>query len=290
MHTGINTGLVVVRRSDARAGDYALTGDAVNTAARLRGRRHREKCSSARATWRLVADHFEADECAPVEVKGKEQPLGAWRIRAARHAPRRGEVALVGRDEELSEFRAIAQACAERKRSRVVIVRGDPGVGKSRLVAEFVAAAEAMGFSCHGAAVLDFGAATGRDAVRSLARSLLGCRQARAPTSAAAPSSASPAGASIADEHRVFLHDLLDLGPPPDLRALAAAMSTASTREGLPAGALRARDDGRRGSAAPGGVEDIHWADPWTLERLAALAVLAATPADGARDDDAFRR
>ena len=48
MHTGINTGLVVARRSDARAGDYALTGDAVNTAARLRSAAASTRSSSAR--------------------------------------------------------------------------------------------------------------------------------------------------------------------------------------------------------------------------------------------------
>ena len=53
MHTGIATGLVVARRSDARAGDFALTGDTVNTAARLRsagraarGRRQRRRPGS----------------------------------------------------------------------------------------------------------------------------------------------------------------------------------------------------------------------------------------------------
>src|SRR5450755_552000 len=174
MHTGINTGLVVARRSDTRAGDYALTGDAVNTAARLRSVAQPGEVVVSTVTWQQVSDFFEADASAPIEVKGKEQPLVAYRIRGERLGPAAAGAALVGRDEELRDFRALADACAERKRSRVVVVRGDPGVGKSRLVAEFVETAHALGFSCHGAAVLDFGAETGRDAVRSLARSLLG--------------------------------------------------------------------------------------------------------------------
>ena len=125
--------------------------------------------------------------------------------------------------------------------SRVVVVRGDPGVGKSRLVAEFAARAQALGFSCHAAAVLDFGAETGRDAIRSLARSLLGVAGAVEPAERAAAIEAAAAARPIATDHQLFLYDLLDVTPPPALRALAAAMSTAAARAGLAARRVRAR-------------------------------------------------
>ena len=103
-------------------------------------RRPREVVVSA-TTWQQVADAFDAEATAPMALKGKDQPLVAYRIRGARKAPAGDATPLVGRDEELRDFRALAEACAQRRRSRVVIVRGDPGVGKSRLVAEFVATA-----------------------------------------------------------------------------------------------------------------------------------------------------
>ena len=276
MHTGIATGLVVARRSDARAGDFALTGDAVNTAARLRSAAAAHEVVVGATTWQQVADAFDAEVTAPLALKGKDQALVAYRIRGVRQAPADNATPLVGRDEELRDFRALAEACAQRRRSRVVIVRGDPGVGKSRLVAEFIATARELGMSCHAAPVLDFGAETGRDAVRSLARSLLGVagdadeaarRQAIERASAARP---------LAAEQLLFLHDLLDVAPPAELRALAAAMSTTAREQG----SLLALCDivAAAGTAAPLllVVEDIHWADAWTLERLAALAVLAA--------------
>jgi class 3 adenylate cyclase/tetratricopeptide (TPR) repeat protein len=276
MHTGINSGLVVARKSDARAGNFTLTGDAVNIAARLRGLAAPGEIVVSADTWRQVADFFDGDEGVATEVKGKELPLVGVRVRAERQAPDAAGGALVGRDEELRDFRAVAEACAERKRSRVVVVRGDPGVGKSRLVAEFVASARALGFACHAAAVLDFGAETGRDAIRSLARSLLGVgdtadeqarREALAQAHAARP---------IAAERRLFLHDLLDVAPPVELRTLAAAMSTAARAKG----SLDALCELAAAASSAGPlllvVEDIHWADAWTLERLAALAVLAA--------------
>ena len=276
MHTGINTGLVVARRSDARAGDYALTGDAVNTAARLRGLAAPGDVVVSEATWRQIEGFFDADPPISADVKGKEQPLVARRIRGERQSPAAGAAPLVGREEELRDFRALAEACAERKRSRVVVVRGDPGVGKSRLVLEFAETARALGFSCHCGTVLDFGAETGRDALRSIARSLLGVPGSSDEAARRdAVDRASPAGRDAA-ETRLFLFDLLDVAPPADLRTLATAMSAAAREKG----SLQALCElaTRAAAAAPLllVVEDIHWADAWTLERLAALAVLAA--------------
>ena len=120
MHTGIATGLVVARRSDARAGDFALTGDTVNTAARLRSAAASREVVVSATTWQQVSDAFDAESTAPLALKGKDQALVAYRIRGARKAPAGDATALVGRDEELRDFRALAEACAQRRRSRVV--------------------------------------------------------------------------------------------------------------------------------------------------------------------------
>ena len=275
MHTGIHVGLVVVRRSDARAGDFALTGDTVNVAARLRSLAAPGDVLVSAETWLQVSDHFEADSITAVEVKGRERPLSPYRIRGPR-VLRASAAPLVGRDEELRDFAGLAEACAERKRSRVVVVRGDPGVGKTRLVAEFAALVGRSGFACHSASVLDFGAETGRDAIRSLARSLLGV--AASADEAARRSTIERAAATrpIASEGQLFLHDLLGVAPAPELRALAAAMSTAAREQG----SLQALCDLAAAASAAAPlllvVEDIHWADAWTLERLAALAALAS--------------
>ncbi len=276
MHSGINTGLVVARRSDTRAGDYALTGDAVNVAARLRSLAAPGEIVVSAETWQQVSDFFDGEAGVAVEVKGKERPLVPYRVRGERDAPASAAGSLVGRGEELREFGALAQACAERHRSRVIVVRGDPGVGKSRLVAEFVRSAEALGFASHTASVLDFGAETGRDAMRTLARSLLGVPATSDEASRREAIARAATTRSMADDRRLFFHDLRVVPPPAELRALATAMSTAARQSGSLHALCELATHASAVSPVILIVEDIHWADGWTLERLAALALLAA--------------
>ena len=276
MHTGIHSGLVVARRSDARAGDFALTGDTVNTAARLRGLAGPGEILVSEPIWRQVGDAFDGETAPPAEVKGKEQPLVAVRITGARAAPAVRDAPLVGRDEELREFRGVAEACAARGRGRVVVVRGDPGVGKSRLVAEFAGVAASLGFACHSAAVLDFGSETGRDAIRSVARSLLGIAPAAGDEARRSALERFATTRSLAAEQRLFLHDLLDVAAPAELRALAAAMTTTARERGSIDALCALAADAAAAAPLFVVVEDIHWADGWTLERIAALAAIAA--------------
>jgi len=277
LHTGINTGLVVVRKSYARAGAWTCTGDAVNVAARLRSAAPPGEILVGAETRRQVEGAYDGQPQAAVNLKGKELPVVPWRIVGARAAsPALEHERIVGRDEELAQFRALVDACTERRRGRVAVVRGDPGVGKSRFVAECLALASARGCSTHAAAVLDFGAETGRDAVRTLARSLAGVAPQADESERRAAAQRAAEDAGFAPEQRLFLHDLLDLAAGPDLRSLADAMSLGAREQG----SLATLCELVRVRAAQAplvlAVEDIHWADAWTLERLAALATLAA--------------
>jgi class 3 adenylate cyclase/tetratricopeptide (TPR) repeat protein len=278
LHTGISTGLVVVRRSDARAGAWTCTGDTVNVAARLRSLAGAGDVLVAPDTWRQVAEAYEGDALAPVELKGKERPLVPYRVRAPRAAPL-GEGPMVGRDEELQQFSALAGVCLERQRGRVVVMRGDPGVGKSRLVREFLLRASEAGFAAHASTVLDFGSETGRDAIRSLARSLSGLPAHADEALRLESAQRIVAEHALEPEAQLLLRDLLDVAPGAQLQALSDAMSTRAREQG----SIAALCDlvRRRGAERPlaVAVEDIHWADAWTLERIAALANLAARQA-----------
>jgi len=275
MHSGINSGPVLVRRSDSHAGRYVLTGDTVNTAARLLKLAAPGEIVVSHATWRQIADAFEARAGDAVEVKGKEQPLVPYRICGERAASESSARPLVGRAEEVRQFASLAQSCIEHRRGRVIVLRGDPGIGKTRLAAEFLAVARNLRFSCHRALVLDFGAQTGRDAVRSLVQSLL----AVGPDADEAARRNAVARASaqglVGAEREIFLYDLADVAPPAAQRAIHAAISVAARQRGTLEALAELVRNSSRARPLLLLVEDIHWADAATLERLATLAAIA---------------
>ncbi len=275
MHTGIQSGLVVARRSDSRAGDYTLTGDAVNTAARLRGLAEPGEVVVSSQVWQQVSEAFDAEAGESVEVKGKEHALVPWRITSERTMPRGGRRELVGRVDEVRQFEALAQTCAVEGRGRVLFVRGDPGIGKSRLVAELVQIAREHGLLCHLTSVLDFGARTGPAAIQALVQSILGldadADEGSRAEAIAEVATEGEAGAEIAP----FLYNLLSVTPPPEVQALLSAMDGQTRAKGR-CDALRHVARPRPKSPTLLLVEDVNWAEPATLRQLATLAALAA--------------
>jgi len=271
MHTGVHTGLVIARRSDTRSGHYTLTGDTVNTAARLRGLAQPGEVVVSPQTWQQVADYFDAQAGVAVEVKGKERPLLPYRIIAERLAPHVGSRPLIGRDEEMQQFETLVQACLERDRGRVVLVRGDPGLGKSRLVAELVDYAREKGLTCHATTIQDFGARTGHDAIRVLVQDWMGLAPDADEASRAAAITLQFGPDSEGNMHQPFLFEMLDVSPPPDARALLSAIDTGVRQRSM----LEALGYllGSELSLGPTLVlvEDIHWADAWTLQQLVPL-------------------
>jgi DNA-binding SARP family transcriptional activator/class 3 adenylate cyclase len=95
---------------------------------------------------------------------------GAWRLGVERLVAERS---FVGRQRERSAFASALEACRTTQCGQAFLVRGDAGIGKSRLLEEFEAIAKSSGFVVHKALVLDFGISFGQDAVRALVKSLL---------------------------------------------------------------------------------------------------------------------
>jgi class 3 adenylate cyclase/tetratricopeptide (TPR) repeat protein len=133
--TGVNTGEVV---TDETAGNQRLaTGDAVNVAARLEQAAPAMETLLGALTLALVRDDVEAKAVEPLELKGKAERVPAFRlIRLAGrgHAP---ASPLIGRGDDMAVLQAHADASAAAGRGRLVVVIGEAGVGKSRLVREF---------------------------------------------------------------------------------------------------------------------------------------------------------
>ena len=137
---GVASGEVVA--GDPGRGDWFVTGDAVNVAERLERSAAPGEILVAEETSRLARDAVEVEPLGPLVVKGKAEPLRPYRLLnvmpgAPAHA-RRSDSPMVGRVGELELLRqAFGRAVSERA-CHFFTVLGAAGVGKSRLLAEFL--------------------------------------------------------------------------------------------------------------------------------------------------------
>jgi class 3 adenylate cyclase/tetratricopeptide (TPR) repeat protein len=138
---GLNTGEVVTGTEERLA-----TGDAVNVAARLEQAAHPGDILIGEATLALVHGAVDAEAVEPLELKGKREPVSAYRVLSVGTSPeRRHETPFVGRASELETLRQAWQRVVDEQRCHLVTVLGDAGVGKSRLTAELLASVETAG-------------------------------------------------------------------------------------------------------------------------------------------------
>jgi class 3 adenylate cyclase len=136
---GVNTGEVVAGTEERLA-----TGDAVNVAARLEQTASSGEVLIGSPTFRLVHDLVDAEPVEPLTLKGKAEPVPAWRLVSVLAAPERSHGSrFVGRDPELRSIAEAWQRAEADRRCELVTVLGEAGVGKSRLVAEALASIDA---------------------------------------------------------------------------------------------------------------------------------------------------
>ena len=140
VRVGINTGPVMVGQvgSDLRL-EYTAMGDAVNVAARMEQTAEPGTVQITAETHRLVEPLFDLEARGGIEVKGKAEPVEAYRVlgRRAEPGPIRGMRGspLVGRDREMEQLRGAVEE-AQSGGGRIVSLVGEAGLGKSRLINE----------------------------------------------------------------------------------------------------------------------------------------------------------
>lgn len=141
--TGVNTGEVVA--GDVTEAQRLVTGDTVNTAARLEQAAPTDQILLGSSTYRLVRTAVEVEAIEALTLKGKAEPVPAYRLlgvrRDAEGIARRLDLPIVGREEELASLRQAFDAAVATRTCRLVTLLGSAGVGKSRLIAEFLAGA-----------------------------------------------------------------------------------------------------------------------------------------------------
>ena len=139
---GVNTGEVV-----AGTGETLATGDAVNVAARLEQAAGAGEIMIGAPTERLVRGAVGAEAVEPLELKGKSQPVPAFRVRGlVDEAPaftRPTHAPFVGRREELEQLESALGTATEARTPQLATIVGAPGIGKSRLARELLGRVEA---------------------------------------------------------------------------------------------------------------------------------------------------
>jgi class 3 adenylate cyclase/tetratricopeptide (TPR) repeat protein len=270
-HIGIASGEVVAASTGSIAHrDYTVTGDAVNLAARLTDLARAGETVLSDDVQRAASGFARSEPLGRVTLRGLPDDISAWRL-VALHAPRASSP-FVGRESERKRFADLLARARRDATGATLVVRADPGMGKSRLLETLLVDAAAAGAVCHASTVLDFGAGQGRDAIHALVASLLAI-----PTGG-------PSGETRDGLDRALAEDRAD---DDDERALADLLlipqRAGSFYEAMDSEARRlARTRAVRGVVELAAqrnvlvlaIEDAHWASQSVLDHALSIAQL----------------
>ena len=271
LHIGIASGEVVAATIPTGAQPkYAVTGDAVNLASRVNGVAQSAQTIVTDAVYRAIAHGFAASSLGEVKVKGFDKPVTLWHI-AGVHQAGAERSRFIGRQTELRQLTGVLEAVVETSRGSAVVLRGDAGIGKSRLVDELKQRAQQLGFACHTGHILDFGVGKGQDAMPAILKGLLETHPTAHESSVQAAVQYALASGLLDRESEPLVNDMLELAQTPAARAILDAMDNATRvrRLGEMIVATVQRSSAQRPRLLV--VEDLHWASPTLLRYLALL-------------------
>ena len=144
MHSGVHGGLVLLLAGDIERGRFDVVGEVPNTAARLSSLAAPGEVAVSEETLGPRAAHFAATRSASLKIRGRSELLTVLRVSSrldthlrridAGHA--RGAHAFIGRSETIRDLMDATERAATGDPQAIVLM-GEPGIGKTRLVAEF---------------------------------------------------------------------------------------------------------------------------------------------------------
>jgi class 3 adenylate cyclase/DNA-binding winged helix-turn-helix (wHTH) protein/tetratricopeptide (TPR) repeat protein len=273
---GLHTGSVVVGPlAYEPQRPYTAAGDTLYLATRLQQRAAPDTLLVSAATYALVQDEVQGEACEALSLDALSTPVPVYAIRSLlqRRAgvPRRGARPLsrfVGRMQELALLHErLEQALGGQ--GQVIGIAGEPGLGKSRLLAEFVHSLRGRPVTCCEGHCLAYGGATPYLPVRDLLRQLWGLHDAAPATAITATVQQRLREAGVASEDEVLvLLQLLDV--PVDLEPLAA-LDPQERKARTFAVLWHVIRHASQRQPLMLAVENLHWVDPTSEECLASL-------------------
>ncbi len=137
LRMGVNTGEVVAT-TDLSSGDFLVTGDTVNVAARLQQNAHPGEIVAGERTYNAAQNAFLFDEPRLVEARGKSQPLHVYPLKGVREVRITSRPPFVGRKQDLMQLQLLEARVIEEQRPQLVSIIAPAGTGKTRLLEEFL--------------------------------------------------------------------------------------------------------------------------------------------------------
>jgi len=284
VRVGINTGPVLVGTvGTAMAREYTAMGDAVNVAARMQSAARPGTVLVTAATYAFVAPIVDASDAGALELKGKSEPVRAYEIAGIRAGgtSSRGlagiQSPMVGRDEQLARLRSLF-TIVRAGRGRVACVLGEPGIGKSRLLAELRADvmrddARTLWIQGH---CLSYGQGMPYHLVLDVVRSLLGVTASASDAELRAAlerTTKDALGEGWADAY-AYLGHLLSITLEPEMAARLAGLEMEAVKRYVASIHQLLRAFSLRGPIVLV-CEDLHWADPSSADAIGQLLPLA---------------
>ena len=278
VHIGIASGLVVASGADSGAHqEYTVLGDSVNLASRLVDHAKPGETLISDEAKRDALEIFELADMGSITVKGISSPVKAWKVLGLATEDNRREVSpLFGRQRETRQFESILDTSQDTEAGQTVYIRGEPGIGKTRLVKEFVNQATLKGFICHSTIVLDFGTGKQRDGTSSLIDSLVHVDPDQSQRDQELIVKETVAQELLDSDQSIFLKNLLDIPLSGSEKIDFHAMDNQHRTRGRQDVILTLLKRMSKQQPVLLLIEDLHWADPPTLELILRISELCA--------------
>lgn len=270
VHCGLAAGTVLAAStgSDVHR-PYTITGSSVNLAARLCDLAKRGEILLSDDLASAVAQRYALEDFGRHQLDGFAAAQAVFRLSSLEPKPDIEDLPFVGRKAELRQIEAQFDLTSREKTGRIVYIRGEAGIGKSRLLDQAMSAARQRNCRCLSAAVMSFGAGSQSQLRQQVTHALLGID--------GEDIAAFVTRTGLGEREEAFLHDLLGTGLPARLARVLDTFDMAGRRAARSQTLSRIAGLAAQGKPLLITIEDLHWIDADGLDVLAALAAAAET-------------
>ncbi|MBX9965689.1 MAG: AAA family ATPase [Burkholderiales bacterium] len=265
---GVASGRVIASREE---GQVTVTGAPVSLAARIMEQTPSGEVWVADPVVQAMGERVEAEPLTDMGIAVLGGPLQLWRVRGIGHVSRARAIAFTGRSTEVRTAAAALSRVIDRRNGHLLLIEGEAGIGKSRLLAHLLQQASARGFAVHLARTLDFGGVAA-EPMRALISDILGVPAGGDAILRARRLEEGVERLVLTPSLHAPLGDMLDLPPRGRDAAMWDAMDDTARDRARQLAVIRAVAAAARQRPIVLAVDDLHWAEAGTRRTLEAVA------------------